>query len=60
MAYRFTMDREPTDEELQTLMASAIKKAKARKHDAINAFKERLHNEIQQIKSERENAIKSR
>jgi hypothetical protein len=52
MGYRFTDEREPTDAELEALMASAIKKATERKKAALEKHWGAFHHQASMIKSQ--------
>jgi hypothetical protein len=50
MSYKFIDEREPTDEELNSLMGEAIKKVRQKQKKAIEVFMNDLHNQIARIK----------
>ncbi|AEG31712.1 hypothetical protein [Thiomicrospira cyclica] len=56
MSYKFIDEREPTDEELNSLMGEAIKKVRQKQKKAIEVFMNDLHNQIARIKQTKKHA----
>lgn len=56
MSYKFIDEREPTDEELNSLMVDAIKKVRQKQKRAMEVFMNDLHNQIARIKQIKKHA----